>query len=449
MTLFNMSDLAVFATLLLISTAEASNSRSHACGSAHAASPPRITSSAPAPAPALAPAPAFSAESPENDPAPDAAMIFDVTMYGAVGDGKTENGMAFLAAWDDACNHPGKSTLLVPNGTFFIGPISFIGPCQNNQSPKVEIRGTLKAPSSLKAFPTPSWIMFRQLQSLILTGETTTNTSLFDAQGEESWRHADCRHKLKCQFPTSIILVNVTNGNISNITLKNGKGFHMGIINSDNVTVHGVNITAPWNSPNTDGVHIGYSTNIHITSSTIGVGDDCVSIGPGSINITVFNTKCGPGHGISVGSLGKYSAEKDVVGVRVKNCTINGTQNGVRIKTWPGSPASKASSFWFEDIVMINVSNPIIIDQEYCPWSTCTSSKPSLVKLSDIHFTNIRGTFNTKSAVALMCSSSVPCEDIQLLNINLTHTMASSLQGGGHLSVKGALHRLEINGSSF
>lgn len=93
MTLFNMSDLAVFATLLLISTAEASNSRSHACGSAHAASPPRITSSAPAPAPALAPAPAFSAESPENDPAPDAAMIFDVTMYGAVGDGKTENGM--------------------------------------------------------------------------------------------------------------------------------------------------------------------------------------------------------------------------------------------------------------------------------------------------------------------------------------------------------------------
>ncbi|CBI22963.3 unnamed protein product, partial [Vitis vinifera] len=391
----------------------------------------------------------FSAESPENDPAPDAAMIFDVTMYGAVGDGKTENGMAFLAAWDDACNHPGKSTLLVPNGTFFIGPISFIGPCQNNQSPKVEIRGTLKAPSSLKAFPTPSWIMFRQLQSLILTGETTTNTSLFDAQGEESWRHADCRHKLKCQFPTSIILVNVTNGNISNITLKNGKGFHMGIINSDNVTVHGVNITAPWNSPNTDGVHIGYSTNIHITSSTIGVGDDCVSIGPGSINITVFNTKCGPGHGISVGSLGKYSAEKDVVGVRVKNCTINGTQNGVRIKTWPGSPASKASSFWFEDIVMINVSNPIIIDQEYCPWSTCTSSKPSLVKLSDIHFTNIRGTFNTKSAVALMCSSSVPCEDIQLLNINLTHTMASSLQGGGHLSVKGALHRLEINGSSF
>lgn len=76
-------------------------------------------------------------------------------------------------------------------------------------------------------------------------------------------------------------------------------------------------------------------------------------------------------------------------------------------------------------------------------------AQPSLVKLSDIHFTNIRGTFNTKSAVALMCSSSVPCEDIQLLNINLTHTMASSLQGGGHLSVKGALHRLEINGSSF
>lgn len=98
-----------------------------------------------------------------------------------------------------------------------------------------------------------------------------------------------------------------------------------------------------------------------------------------------------------MGSLGKYSAEKDVVGVRVKNCTINGTQNGVRIKTWPGSPASKASSFWFEDIVMINVSNPIIIDQEYCPWSTCTSSKVSV--LTPNHIINLTNVFQVVKAL--------------------------------------------------
>lgn len=63
------------------------------------------------------------------------------------------------------------------------------------------------------------------------------------------------------------------------------------------------------------------------------------------------------------------------MGVNVRNCTINGTQNGVRIKTWPGAPASTASNFTFEDIVMNNVSNPIIIDQEYCPSHSCKSSE--------------------------------------------------------------------------
>lgn len=76
----------------------------------------------------------------------------------------------------------------------------------------------------------------------------------------------------------------------------------------------------------------------------------------------------------SVGSLGKYQNEADVVGVVVRNCTISNTQNGVRVKTWPGSPESVASNFTFEDIVMINVSNPIIIDQEYCPSGSCEDS---------------------------------------------------------------------------
>ena len=79
-------------------------------------------------------------------------------------------------------------------------------------------------------------------------------------------------------------------------------------------------------------------------------------------------------HG-SVGSLGKEPNEKEVVGVYVSNCTINGTQNGVRIKTWPGAPPNHASNLVFEDIKMINVSKPIIIDQIYCPSNICTSEQ--------------------------------------------------------------------------
>ena len=103
----------------------------------------------------------------------------------------------------------------------------------------------------------------------------------------------------------------------------------------------------------------------------IGTGDDCVSIGPGSVGVTITSLQCGPGHGISVGSLGKYEDEDDVSGVRVRNCTLKGTTNGVRIKTWPNSHASAASDMIFENIFMDDVANPIIINQQYCASSSC------------------------------------------------------------------------------
>lgn len=55
---------------------------------------------------------------------------------------------------------------------------------------------------------------------------------------------------------------------------------------------------------------------------------------------------------------------------------MTGTANGIRIKTWPNSPGSSAATnMTFENIVMKNVTNPIIIDQSYCPFTSCTAPK--------------------------------------------------------------------------
>lgn len=90
----------------------------------------------------------------------------------------------------------------------------------------------------------------------------------------------------------------IGNATIANLTLLDSKGFHMSIQRSSNVTVRNLNISAPANSHNTDGIHISGSDNIDLASLTIGTGDDCISIGPGNTNITVSNVACGPGHGI-------------------------------------------------------------------------------------------------------------------------------------------------------
>ncbi|KAK4793802.1 hypothetical protein SAY86_011796 [Trapa natans] len=123
----------------------------------------------------------------------------------------------------------------------------------------------------------------------------------------------------------------------------------------------------------------------------------------------------------SIGSLGKYPNEADVRGITVRNCTLTRTENGIRIKTWPGSPPSAASRLVFNDIVMNNVKRPITIDQNYNPHNNNKQTAPSRVKISNVHYANIRGTSTSFEAVSLVCSRRVPCEMIQMKNINLRY----------------------------
>lgn len=161
---------------------------------------------------------------------------------------------------------------------------------------------------------------------------------------------------------------------VRGIASLNSKNFHMNIFRSRNIRIEGVHITAPAESPNTDGIHLGDSQDIWIVDSVIATGDDCVSVGPGSKNIEVLGVRCGPGHGISIGSLGKYPNENDVSGFTVKNCKLTGTDNGLRIKTWASHIKLKVHNVTYDDVIMENVYNPIVIDQQYCPSGTCDKS---------------------------------------------------------------------------
>ncbi|PIA43388.1 hypothetical protein AQUCO_01900042v1 [Aquilegia coerulea] len=341
-----------------------------------------------------------------------ADKVFDVKVFGAVADNKVDCSKAFLDAWKEVCAWEGGSTVLVPKGTYFVGkPTEFIGPCKGFM--KFLLEGVLKAPTSLSGFA-DTWIKFRYVDGLLVSGSGT-----LDGQGHSAWQPCDPKCKT---LPANLRFDFVKNANVRQIHSVDSKNLHINIYACQNMNVSSITIVAPEDSVNTDGIHIGDSTFINIKHSKIGTGDDCISFSPGSKNIDVADVTCGPGHGISIGSLGGNPDEDSVMGLMIRNITFIGTTNGVRIKTWAPSESNIVQNITFQHISMNNVRNPIIIDQEYCPSRTCDNKSPSKVQIKDVHYRNILGTSASKVAVNFVCSRSHPCQNLELRNINLLYT---------------------------
>ncbi|KAG0512818.1 hypothetical protein BDA96_10G047200 [Sorghum bicolor] len=336
----------------------------------------------------------------------------DVKHYGAKGNGVDDDTKPLMTAWKAACGSAGAVTMLLSPGTYYIGPVQFHGPC-NASTLTFQLQGTLKADTDLSRFRN-DWIEFGWVTGLTVAG------GVIDGQGAASWPFNQCPFRKDCKvLPTSVRFVNTRNTAVRGVTSVNPKFFHMALLQARGVRMSGLRISAPAGSPNTDGIHIERSAGVSITDARIGTGDDCISIGQGNDGVDVARVRCGPGHGMSVGSLGRYAGEGDVTRVRVRDVVFTGTDNGVRIKTWENSPTKSSAAHMLFESLLVDVRNPIIIDQKYCPYYTCEHKYVSGVTLQDIQFKNIKGTTTTPVAVTLRCG--VPCQGLVLQDVDLKY----------------------------
>uniref|UniRef100_A0A2N9I987 Pectate lyase superfamily protein domain-containing protein n=1 Tax=Fagus sylvatica TaxID=28930 RepID=A0A2N9I987_FAGSY len=282
-----------------------------------------------------------------------APMTYNVVSLGAKADGKSDSTQAFLSAWKFACASVKPATIYVPAGSFYLRQVAFSGPCKNNAI-IIRIDGTLVAPSDFRVIGNSgNWVLFEHVDGVTISG------GILDGQGTGLWA---CKASGK-SCPSGATTLEFSNSNnivVSALTSLNSQMFHIVVNGCHNVKMQGVKVTAAGNSPNTDGIHVQLSSTVAILNSKIRTGDDCISIGPGTTNLWIENVACGPGHGISIGSLGKDQQEVGVQNVTVKTVTFTGTQNGLRIKSWGRPSNGFAKNILFQHAVMVE-----------CPESHC------------------------------------------------------------------------------
>nr|ACG32854.1 polygalacturonase precursor [Zea mays] len=357
-------------------------------------------------------------------PATSQGAVFNVVDFGAKGDGVTDDTKAFEGAWAAACKKGACTVLVPPELEFLVGPISFSGPyCKSNIV--FQLEGTILAPTSAKSWGSGllQWLEFTKLNGMVIQGN-----GIINGRGQQWWTYSDTEDEddddtYDVEFermpqikPTALRFYGSFNVVVAGITIVNSSQCHLKFDNCQGVMVHDLTISSPENSLNTDGIHLQNSKDVSIHHTNLACGDDCISIQTGCSNINIHNVNCGPGHGISIGGLGRDNTKACVSNVTVRDVNMFRTMNGVRIKTWQGG-VGLVQDIRFSNIQVSEVQTPIIIDQFYCDRSTCRN-QTSAVAVSGVQYENIRGTFTIKP-VHFACSDSLPCSGISLTGVQL------------------------------
>ncbi|KAL6185329.1 hypothetical protein ACLB2K_041463 [Fragaria x ananassa] len=308
--------------------------------------------------------------------------------FGASGNGVADDTKAFDTAWKTLCST--GQTLNIPAGkTFVVKPLKLEGPCKSS-SVVIQIDGNIVGPSTLgewqNACALKCWLCFMSVNGLVIKGK-----GVIDGKGSIWWNQKTQsidEAANSCEAPTALYFNKCDQLQLSGITSRDSPRVHIFLFRSNGAHISNVHVSAPEDSPNTDGIDVSESSQVTIQDSVIGTGDDCVAIKGGASFVNVTHVTCGPGHGFSVGSLGMVPSTADEVhDIYFQNCNCDKTMNCARIKTWMAGA----------------------------------------VKVSDITFSGFTGSSASEQAITLNCSDS-GCPNILLDHVSLTSGIGKPLR---------------------
>ena len=297
--------------------------------------------------------------------------VFDVTRFGVIGDGETNNTRKIEEVIFEL-EKMGGGTIYFPPGDYVTGTIEL----KSNMTLYLEGGATILGSSNVKDYPMITTEILEGytrgghsglIKAFKANNVTVAGRGVIDGRGYNWWHDPKNEHRPRAVQP---ILCN--NFRISGLTIINSAMWTLHPICCTNVTIDGITIKNPANSPNTDGINPESCSSVHISNCHVDVGDDCVTLKSGTEddlfqkqypceNITVTNCTMINGHGgVVIGS----EMSGGVRNVTISNCVFNGTDRGIRIKTRRKRGGS-VEDIRVNNIMMANVFAPLTINGYY------------------------------------------------------------------------------------
>ena len=380
---------------------------------------------------------------------------FNVKDFGALGDGVHDDAQNIQTAINCL---PAGGRLYFPEGVYNTGAIclkshitldisegaTLLGLTDNDRYPVIP--GMVKDIVSGKEYNTGTWegnvvsmhqafLFAEYAEDIQIVGRGTVDGN---AQNSNWW--VDVKKRVIGR-PRLVHLNRCKDVTLHGITGQNAASWQLHPFFSQNINFFDLSINAPKDSPNTDALDPEACDVVNIIGCKFSVGDDCIAIKSGKIELaqmyeqpanhhTIRNCLMQFGHGaVTLGS----EMAGGVKNLTVNRCIFNHTDRGLRIKTRRGrGKLAVIDGVLFENIKMDGVLTPIVINMWYncCDPDRFSDYNTTREKLPVDDRTPYLGKFEFRDMVCENCHVAAvfadglpeqPIDEITVENIRFTY----------------------------
>ena len=283
-----------------------------------------------------------------------------------------------------------------------------------------------------EGLPEPSFAA--PLTGIDCHGLTLTGRGTLDAGGDRGdWWDWPKETRDGARRPRALFLAHSDDVRITGLTVRNAPSWTVHPYRCDRLLAAALTIRNPHDSPNTDGFNPESCRGARLLGLDISVGDDCIAVKAGkrgaagedghlapTRDLEIAHCRMARGHGAVV--LGSEMSG-DITGVTIRDCTFEGTDRGLRVKTRRGR-GGRVSGIRLDRVEMQGVATPVAVNAFYfCDpdgrSDAVQSRSPALVgtgtpRIADIALTDVTATGAGPAGIAALGLPEAPITGLRL-----------------------------------